>query len=375
MRFVFAPDSFKGSLSSVRLCEILTDAARRRFPDAECVSIPAADGGEGTLDALLAAQGGERISETVTSPTGDMVSAQMARLSNGAYLIEMAQCCGLPLVKPENRNPLYLTSYGLGEMLARALDRGAEEIYVGIGGSATNDGGMGLLSALGAVFTAAGGRRLDGIGMELKQVEDIDLSNLHPGLARARITVISDVTNPLLGKDGATYVYGPQKGADAETLRRLEAGMTHYADRFYDLFGLDIASFPGAGAAGGCGAALAGVLRADLRRGIDTVLDLCGFDALVPGCSLVVTGEGRVDGQTAKYGKVPAGVLARCGDVPCAVLTGCVGPEAGRLLAMGNCMIFPIADRPMTLEYAMEHAEALAASAADRLFWALGAFR
>ena len=130
-----------------------------------------------------------------------------------------------------------------------------------------------------------------------------------------------------------------------------------------------------AGAAGGCGAALAGVLRADLRRGIDTVLDLCGFDALVPGCSLVVTGEGRVDGQTAKYGKVPAGVLARCGDVPCAVLTGCVGPEAERLLAMGNCMIFPIADRPMTLEYAMEHAEALAASAADRLFWALGAFR
>ena len=365
MRFVFAPDSFKGSLSSVRLCEILTDAARRRFPDAECVSIPAADGGEGTLDALLAALGGERISETVTSPTGDMVSAQMARLSNGAYLIEMAQCCGLPLVKPENRNPLYLTSYGLGEMLARALDRGAEEIYVG----------MGLLSALGAVFTAAGGRRLDGIGMELKQVEDIDLSNLHPGLARAHITVISDVTNPLLGKDGATYVYGPQKGADAETLRRLEAGMTHYADRFYDLFGLDIASFPGAGAAGGCGAALAGVLRADLRRGIDTVLDLCGFDALVPGCSLVVTGEGRVDGQTAKYGKVPAGVLARCGDVPCAVLTGCVGPEAERLLAMGNCMIFSIADRPMTLEYAMEHAEALAASAADRLFWALGAFR
>ena len=241
MRFVFAPDSFKGSLSSVRLCEILTDAARRRFPDAECVSIPAADGGEGTLDALLAALGGERISETVTSPTGDMVSAQMARLSNGAYLIEMAQCCGLPLVKPENRNPLYLTSYGLGEMLARALNRGAEEIYVGIGGSATNDGGMGLLSALGAVFTAAGGRRLDGIGMELKQVEDIDLSNLHPGLARAHITVISDVTNPLLGKDGATCVYGPQKGADAETLRRLEAGMTHYADRFYDLFGLDIA--------------------------------------------------------------------------------------------------------------------------------------
>lgn len=375
MRFVFAPDSFKGSLSSVRLCELLTDAAHRRFPSVECVSIPAADGGEGTLDALLCALGGERLRETVTSPTGDMVSAQLARLSSGAYLIEMAQCCGLPLVKPENRNPLYLTSYGLGELLARALDRGAEEIYVGLGGSATNDGGMGMLSALGAVFTTAGGRRLDGIGMELKQVEGIDLTSLHPGLARAHITVISDVTNPLLGKDGATYVYGPQKGADAETLRRLEAGMTHYADRFFDLFGLDIASFPGAGAAGGCGAALAGVLRADMRRGIDTVLDLCGFDTLMPGCSLVVTGEGRVDGQTAKYGKVPAGVLARCADVPCAVLTGCVGPEAEELLAMGNCMLFPIADRPMTLEYAMENAEALAASAADRLFWALGALK
>ena len=375
MRFVFAPDSFKGSASAIRVCEILTGAAHRYFPDAECVSLPVADGGEGTIDAMMSILGGELISETVTSPTGDEIEAQMACLGDGRYLIEMARCAGLTLVKPSQRNPLYLSTYGVGEMIAKALDRGAEDILIGLGGSATNDGGMGLLCALGATFRSSSGRLLDGIGADLDKVASIDLSHLHPGLSRAHLTVISDVTNPLLGTNGATRVYGPQKGADALTLEKLEKGMTHYADMFYDLFSLDIASFPGSGAAGGCGAALCGVLRAEMRRGIDEVLDTADFDSLMPDCDLVVTGEGRVDGQTARFGKVPAGVLTRAEAyrVPCAVITGGMGPDAEALYDLGNAMIFPIVNAPMTLEYAMESAETLIRQTAERLFWAFRA--
>lgn len=377
MRFVFAPDSFKGSVSAVRICEILADSAKRFFPDAECISMPVADGGEGTIDAMISILGGERISETVTGPTGEEINAEMARLSDGSYLLEMAKCSGLPLVLPAQRNPLYLSTYGLGEMIARALDRGADEIRIGLGGSATNDGGMGLLIALGAVFTSQSGRILDGIGADLDKVWNIDLSHMHPGLTRAHLTVISDVTNPLLGDQGASRVYGPQKGADKATVEKLERGMTHYADRFFDLFNLDIASFPGAGAAGGCGAALCGVLRADMRRGIDEVLDAADFDSRAEGASLVVTGEGRVDGQTAKYGKVPAGVLRRANakGIPCAVITGGMGPDAEALYSLGNAMIFPIVNAPMTLEYAMESGETLLRQTADRLFWAFAAGR
>ena len=375
MRFVFAPDSFKGSVSAVRICEILSASAKRFFPEAECVSMPVADGGEGTIDAMLSILGGERVWETVTGPTGEPVRAEMALLSDGSCLIEMAKCAGLPLVKPAQRNPLYLSSYGLGELIARALDRGADEIRVGLGGSATNDGGMGLLIALGAVFTSRTGRVLDGIGADLDKVWNIDLSRLHPGLARAHITVISDVTNPLLGENGASRVYGPQKGADRLTVEKLERGMTNYADRFYDLFSLDIASFPGAGAAGGCGAALCGALRADMRRGIDEILDAADFDSRADGAALIVTGEGRVDGQTAQFGKVPAGVVRRTRGVPCAVITGGMGPDAEALYSLGNAMIFPIESAPMTLDCAMESAESLLRQTADRLFWAYAAGR
>ena len=375
MRFLFAPDSFKGSLSAVRICEILTASARARFPDAECISVPIADGGEGTIDALLSIVPGERISETVTGPSGDAISAEMARLSTGEYLIEMAQSTGLTKVKPALRNPLYLTSCGLGEMISSALDRGAERILVGLGGSATNDGGMGLLSALGAVFTSESGRILEGMGAELEMVRGIDLSRMHPGLSRARITVISDVNNPLLGENGATRVYAPQKGAGLADIEKLERGMTRYADAFFDLYGMDIASFPGAGAAGGCGAALCGVLYAEMRRGIDAILDFARFDELLQGASLVVTGEGRVDAQTARFGKAPAGIVQRCekAGVPCAVVTGGMGPGAEELYALGNAMIFPVENAPMTLDCAIQSSETLLRQTADRLFWAFSA--
>ncbi len=375
MHFIFAPDSFKGSASAVRITEILTEEALKRFPNAKISQLPVADGGEGTIDALLRILGGNRIQKRVTAPHGETVLSEYALLSNGTVVIEMANCSGLPMVPEGLRNPMYLTSYGLGEMIAHALNDGHRNILIGIGGSATNDGGMGLLSALGAVFESESGRRLEGIGAELSMVHNINLDRLHPALRDARLTVISDVTNPLLGESGATRIYGPQKGADALCIEKLEHGMTHYTDRFYDLFSIDIASFPGAGAAGGCGAALAGVLRADILRGIDAVLDLADFDSLIADASLIVTGEGRVDGQTVKYGKVAAGIIERANKfcVPCAVITGGMGPEAERLHEVGDAMIFPIENAPMTLEYAMETAEVLIRQTAERLFWAIKA--
>jgi len=375
MRFIFAPDSFKGSLTAEKICEILTREAYRFFPDAECISLPVADGGEGTIHALLSIFGGEEIEKTITGPTGEPVQSSYARLPDGRCVVEMAKCCGLNMVSDKNRNPMYLTSYGLGEMIAHALRDGAEEILIGLGGSATNDGGIGLLSALGAVFKSESGRILEGLAADLSKVHSIDLANLNPLLSRAHLTVISDVTNPLLGETGATHVFGPQKGADSLMIEKLEKGMTNYADRFYDLLNMDIASFPGAGAAGGAGAALTGVLYAEMKKGIDTILDMADFTSLVRGASLVITGEGRCDFQTARFGKVPAGVLVRCEkhSVPCAVIVGGMGPGAEELYELGNSMIYPVPDGPMTLENAIIGAEDLVRKAADRIFWAFKA--
>ncbi|MBQ3079967.1 MAG: glycerate kinase [Clostridia bacterium] len=375
MHIIFAPDSFKGSASAVRITEILSCEAKKRFGDVKISSLPVADGGEGTIDALLGIVPGKRVRKKVTAPHGETVEAEYACLSDSTAVIEMAQCSGLTLVPKALRNPMYLTSYGLGEMIAHVLDDGHTNILIGLGGSATNDGGMGLLSALGAVFETESGRRLDGMGAELSKIGHIRLDHLHPGLQNARLTVISDVTNPLLGKSGATYIYGPQKGADEITLQKLENGMTHYADMFFDLFNIDISSFPGSGAAGGAGAALTGVLRADMKRGIDVVLDMAGFDALLEDADLVVTGEGRVDGQTVKYGKVASGIIERSNrfHVPVAVITGGMGPEAENLYTAGNAMIFPIENAPMTLEYAMANADLLIRQTAERLFWAFDA--
>ena len=371
MRFIFAPDSFKGSCSAKRICEILFEEAAVFFPEAECISLPVADGGEGTIDALLSIFGGEKITKNITGPDGESVSSYYALLPDGRAVIEMANCCGLNMVNVKKRNPMYLTTYGLGEMIAHALSDGAEEILVGIGGSATNDGGMGLLSALGAVFKSESGRILEGMGAELGMVHTIELDKLNPLLANAHITVISDVTNPLLGENGATHVYGPQKGADTLIVEKLEKGMTHYADRFYDLFGMDIASFPGAGAAGGTGAALCGVLYAEMKKGIDAVLDMADFSGKVQSAQLVVTGEGRCDFQTARFGKVPAGVLSRAEEysVPCAVMVGGMGPGAEELYQLGNAMLFPIVNSPMTLENAISHAEELIRQTSGRIFW------
>lgn len=370
MKLVFAPDSFKGSLSAEQIVDILQAQAQRHFPGCQTECVPVADGGEGTVCALVRAGKGELHTMKVHGPLMETAEAEYGVLADGTWVFEMAQASGLPMVPPEKRDPRNTTSYGVGELIARALSEGARHILIGIGGSATNDGGMGLLAALGARFAGADGAALPPVGGSLAAVESIDLSSLDPRALKADITVISDVSNPLTGPTGATYIYGPQKGATPQIADELEAGMVHYAQKFAALLGRSIADFPGAGAAGGLGAALKGVLGARLRSGIDAVLDAVGFDALLDGADLVVTGEGRIDRQTAEFGKVPAGVLNRATrrGVPVAILAGCVGAGAEAIYDLGPCVILPTVSGPTTLEQAMAGAADNVAATADRLF-------
>lgn len=371
MHFLFAPDSFKGSLSAMRICELLTEAAARHFPGATTRSIPVADGGEGTVHALVMATGGRMKAVNVTGPMGEKTTASFGILGDGeTAVLEMAEASGLPLVAANARNPLRASSFGTGEMIRHVLGLGYRKLLIGIGGSATNDGGMGMLTALGVRFADASGHKLVGSGAELAQAAALDMSGLLPALAEAEIAVMSDVSNPLLGQQGATYVYGPQKGADEGMLLALEEGMASYAALLEKTLGRDVASPPGAGAAGGMGAALSGVLGATMQPGIAAVLDAVGFDAQLQEASLVITGEGRMDGQSIRFGKVPAGVAARCRaqGVPVVAIVGGMAAGAEALYDMAEASIMTTINAAMDTSEAMRDAETLFAGAADRMF-------
>lgn len=374
MKLIFAPDSFKESLTALEICEILERVTARHFPDAETICIPVADGGEGTVDALLRAMDGRRIRTQVTGPRFEPETAQWGLLSDGVTAVmEMAQASGLSYVPLPQRDPRRTTSLGTGEMIAEALRQGVRKILIGIGGSATNDGGIGMLQALGAVFTDAAGQPVPPVGGALASVAKADFSGLLPELRHTEITVICDVTNPLLGENGATWIYGPQKGAAPEICKELEAGMAHFAQVAAAAAGRDIASFPGAGAAGGLGAALGGVLGAQLRSGIDAVLDAVDFSAKLEGVSLAVTGEGRIDGQSVCFGKVPVGVAKRCAQrgIPTVAIVGGIGEGAEGLFQLCESTIQTTVSGPMSLQAAMSNAPALYEQAADRLFRAI----
>ena len=374
MKLLFASDSFKGSLAAVEICNILEKVARRHFPGAETVSLPVADGGEGTVDALLRAMGGKRMQVKVTGPLFEEETAEWGLLPDGkTAVMEMAQASGLPYVPADKKDPRKATSLGTGEMIADALKRGVRNIFIGIGGSATNDGGIGMLTALGAKFTDADGKPVKPIGGEMKRVVRADLTGLLPELKKTEITVICDVTNPLLGENGATYIYGPQKGATPEIRDELEAGMAHFAEIVSGACGKDIANFSGAGAAGGLGAALGGVLGAKLKSGIDAVLDAVHFEEKLKGVTLAVTGEGRMDGQSVRFGKVPVGVARRCAarGIPAVAIVGGIGEGAEGLFDLCESTIQSTAPGPMSLEEAMKNAPQLYEQAADRLFRAI----
>jgi len=371
MKLIFAPDSFKGSLSAMESCDILERVAARLFPGCETLSVPVADGGEGTVDALLRAMGGERIQTPVTGPLFEPEIAEWGLLLDGeTAVMEMAQASGLPYVPEDQRDPRKTTSLGTGEMIAEALKHGVRNILIGIGGSATNDGGLGMLTALGAKFTDAQGNFVRPVGGEMIRVEQADFNTLMPKLRETEITVICDVTNPLLGPDGATFIYGPQKGAVPEIRDELEKGMVHFAEVVGRAIGKDITGFPGAGAAGGLGSALKGVLGAQLKSGIDAVLDAVGFEAKLEDVDLAVTGEGSIDGQSVRFGKVPVGVAKRCAarGVPILAIVGNIGEGAEGLFDLCESTIQTTVSGPMTLEKAMAEAPALYEAAADRLF-------
>ena len=368
MRFLFASDSFKGTLTSEQIIRLLSQAAEEIFPGCETAGVPVADGGEGTVDAVVTATGGEYRKVTVHGPLMEEVTASYGVFHGHTAIIEMTAASGLPMVPNEKRNPLNTTTYGTGELIKDALDQGYRKLSIAIGGSATNDGGMGAMRALGVRFLDENGAELEGFGADLEKVADIDMSGLHPAVAEAEITVMCDVNNPLTGPDGATYTFGKQKGGTPEILDRLEAGMKQYAAVMRE-HGMDVEQMAGAGAAGGLGAALCGYLHANLKSGIETVLDLINFNGLLEGTDLVVTGEGRIDWQSA-FGKVPSGIGMRCKakNVPAVAIVGGMGNGAEKIYEFGIDSILPTINGAMDLEEALERAEELYANAADRMF-------
>ena len=370
MKLLFASDSFKGSLTSEKTVELLTKAAREIFGDCQTAGVPVADGGEGTVDAVIAAERGEKISVQVHGPLhGEKISAVYGVLPGKRAVIEMAAASGLPLVPENLRNPLHTTTYGTGELILDALEKGYRDISIAIGGSATNDGGMGCAKALGVRFLDSQGQELDGYGRDLIRVANIDISGLDARLKESKITVMCDVTNPLCGEHGATYTFGAQKGATPEIQKELESGMINYRDIIKREFDMDCDQVEGAGAAGGLGAALKVFLSGEMKSGIETVLELIHFDDRLNGVDLVVTGEGRTDWQSC-FGKVMrgVGVHAKAKHIPAVGLSGSLGRGALDITGHGVESLMTTVNAPMSLRDALDNAELLYYEGAVRMF-------
>jgi len=362
MRVVIAPDSFKECLSAADVCRAIAEGWRATFPDAALDLAPMADGGEGTVEALVAATGGEKRSRMVTGPLGDPVEAVYGILPsalNGhrTAVIEMASASGLALIPPERRNPLVTTTRGTGELIRDALEHGATEIIVGIGGSATNDGGAGMAQALGYSLQDADGLELPPGGAALARLARIETSGKHTGLARCAIRVACDVQSPLCGPTGASRMFGPQKGASPSEVEELDAALRHFAGIVESQLGVAILHMPGGGAAGGLGAGLAAFAGARLESGVAIVAEACGLGSRMDGADLVITGEGRLDAQTV-HGKTPVGVarLARDRSVPVIAFTGAIGPGWKQLYDEGIEAMFAVADGPISREESLARA-------------------
>jgi len=359
MKIVLAPDSFKGSLSAVRVCSIMEQAMREELPDAEIVSVPMADGGEGTVDAIVRAVSGRMVELTASGPLGLPIRTGFGEISQNSErcaVIEVAGLFGLPMLTEEARNPLNTTSRGLGDAIRIALDMGYRRIYIGLGGSSTNDGGMGMLSALGARFYGATGEELRGFGRDLAGLRRIDLSGMDNRLMECTLIAASDVTNPLLGPQGATRVYGPQKGADSKMLDLLDEAMEKYADLLEGATVVRHRDSAGAGAAGGIGFALL-TMGARIRPGAEVVGLLSGLDDQIRSADWVVTGEGSSDSQTL-YGKLPIYVAnrAKAAGKPTLLLSGSLGDDWQSLLPyFAGCL--STVTRPSSLEECLLHAE------------------
>ena len=336
---VVVSDSFKGTVSSREICAIAQQVIPRHFPACEVVCIPVADGGEGTVDCFIQAMGAQRVEVTVTNALGETSAAAYARIGELA-IIEMAAAAGLPQVGAL-RCPGTATTYGVGELITHAAHSGCKRILLGLGGSATNDGGCGCAAALGVGFLDADGQSFVPVGDTLGRIARIDTAEAEALLRSVEITVMCDVTNPLYGPTGAAYVFAPQKGADAEKVKSLDAGLRHFGDVIRSQLGIDVSRMPGAGAAGGMGAGCVALLGGTIQSGIDAVLDVTGFDRQLEGADLVITGEGRIDSQSAD-GKVVSGVArrTRAKGVPLIAIAGGIADSAGAVYDIGVSAMF-----------------------------------
>ncbi|MEZ8612578.1 glycerate kinase [Vibrio sp. 10N.247.311.14] len=358
MKIVIAPDSYKESLSAMGVAQAIEDGFKQLIPNAEYVKLPMADGGEGTVQSLVDATNGYIIQHPVIGPLGEIVEGFYGMFGDGkTAIIEMAAASGLDLVSPEQRNPLKTTTYGTGELIKAVLDKGVEHIIIGIGGSATNDGGLGMAQALGIRMLDAEGHELVFGGGELSKLTTIDLTNLDPRLQNVRLEVACDVDNPLCGPKGASQVFGPQKGATPEMVELLDANLAHYASIMKNQLGVDVIDLPGAGAAGGLGAALVGLLNAELRPGINIVMDAVNLDEIVSDADLVITGEGRIDSQTI-HGKTPIGVArtAKKHKLPVIGIAGCLASDCGVVHEHGIDAVFAVVNRSVDLPTALAEA-------------------
>lgn len=354
-KIVIACDSFKGSLTSIEVGRAAMKGVKAAMPQAVVEVIPVADGGEGTTDAIIEAVGGNFAECVVPGPLGDPVTARYGYYGDTA-VIEMAQASGITLISADRRNPWLTSTYGTGRLIADALNRGCRNFLVGIGGSATNDGGTGMLEALGFKFIDRDGQPVGRGGGELSRIAGIDTTDVNPLLREATFTVACDVTNPLTGSTGASHVFGPQKGADPEMVVALDRGLANYARVVDNFIGKDLSDAPGTGAAGGLGFAFLALLGARLQPGIEMVLDAVGFDAKIESASLVITGEGYLDSQTC-MGKTPQGVLSRAAarHIPVIAIGGGIQPSAvDTLMAAGFTSVFPVVAGPVTLDEAMK---------------------
>ncbi|PLT27888.1 glycerate kinase [Peribacillus deserti] len=369
MKIVIAPDSFKGSLSAPDAAKAIERGAKRAFPEADTICIPAADGGEGTLDTLVAATNGQKIPVSVTGPLGEKVKAEYGILGDGkTCVIEMAKASGIPLIPREKLDPLKATTFGTGELIKEALDDGFTTFILALGGSATNDGGAGMLQALGLSLLDDNGAEISLGGAELAHICSVDLSKLDDRINKCQFLIASDVENPLIGPSGASFVFGPQKGATNEMVKRLDACLTHWADEVEKVTGVHLHDRPGAGAAGGIGGAFQAFFPSVMRRGIDVIIEYTGFQTALEEADLVITGEGQVDFQTAS-GKTPMGIAqqAQVKNVPTVILAGSVGEGIEALYQHGVVSVTSIINKPMDLEEAIENAGELLEKAAEQV--------
>ena len=361
MKIVIAPDSFKDSLSAQAVADAIASGLAEVWPDAELVKCPMADGGEGTVEAVLDACEGQWMSAQVSGPLGDSVAAQWGWLAQSrTAIIEMAMASGLQLLTLKQRDACLTSTEGTGQLISAALDAGAQRVILAIGGSATNDGGSGMLSALGARFLDRNDQPLPRGGRALADLARIDLSDLDPRLANVRVEIAADVDNPLCGPTGASHIFGPQKGASPDQVLALDAALGHFADHSARTLGRDLRDSPGSGAAGGMGFAAKAYLNASFRAGVEVVADLTGLEQALVGADLVITGEGRFDAQTLR-GKTPLGVarVAQRQRIPVIVLAGTLGEGYEQLYRHGISAAFALTSGPMDLEHACREAPRL----------------